>query len=257
MTDWTPLTEEFAIWRDLDLTLPLWWRDDDAIQPTPALDRLEQLARDVQIPVHLAVIPDHLHPELGAYIQNAPQLRAITHGWTHRNLALPPRKSCEFGRGRATAEVAPEITEGAALLQRHFGAKARAVFAPPWNRFFLDHAPLLARAGYAALSLYKPRIWRMAAPGVELINTHVDPIDWRGTRALLPPEQIIARTAKLMRDRRMGYTDPAEPLGFLTHHLVHGDAIWHFSAEFLNVMRAGPVILARMPRFSAQKDTAP
>ena len=31
---------ELAQWRSEELTLPIWWRDDDAIAPTPALERL-------------------------------------------------------------------------------------------------------------------------------------------------------------------------------------------------------------------------
>jgi hypothetical protein len=244
MYNWSPLLEEFRIWRDLGLILPFWWRDDDAIQPTPELDRLTKLSQSLGIPVHLAVIPDHLHPELGPYVRGNSNLRAITHGWTHRNLALPRKKSSEFGANRAPNDVQREIAEGAQIIRKHFGASFIPIFVPPWNRFFHGHASLLAEAGYTALSLFKPRIWQMAAPHVELVNTHVDPIEWRGNRALSPPDQIIAKTVKLLRDRRMGYTDPREPLGYLTHHLDHTEDIWHFSEHFLTVMRDGPTRLA-------------
>jgi hypothetical protein len=43
-TDWTPLRKELAIWRAEGLTLPLWWRDDDAVTATAALDRLVALS---------------------------------------------------------------------------------------------------------------------------------------------------------------------------------------------------------------------
>jgi hypothetical protein len=37
--DWTALDAELAAWDQAGLTLPLWWRDDDAVKPTPALDQ--------------------------------------------------------------------------------------------------------------------------------------------------------------------------------------------------------------------------
>ena len=244
MYDWSPLLEEFHIWRDLGLTLPLWWRDDDAITPTPELARLDALSKSLEIPVHLAVIPNQVQTDLAPFVRAAPNLRAITHGWTHRNYEQRPTKSSEFGPSRSADEARREILAGAKIIRAQFGASALPIFAPAWNRFFLDHAPILAEAGYSALSLYKPRVWQMAAPGVELINTHVDPIEWRGSRKLCPPGEIIAKTVKLLRDRRMGYTDAREPLGYLTHHLDHTEDIWHFSEHFLTVLREGPTRLA-------------
>ncbi|MEM9579213.1 MAG: polysaccharide deacetylase [Pseudomonadota bacterium] len=254
MHDWSALQDEFAIWRALGLTLPIWWRDDDAVRVTSALERLAALSARVGVDVHLAVIPDHLQSDLAPFVQAQGRLWAITHGWTHRDLSLPRKKSCEFGRHRPADEVRREVLAGARIIRRSFGTSARAVFAPPWNRFALDHAPVLAEAGYSTLSLFKPRIWKMGASGVELINTHIDPIAWRGTRALCPPEEIIAKTVKLMRDRRMGYTDPDEPLGYLAHHLDHTEAIWDFTEEFWDIMLSGPVSLAQLPHFPADME---
>ena len=55
--DWTPLRQELALWRSQGLELPFWWRDDDAVEPTPALAQLADLSRAVAVPVHLAVVP--------------------------------------------------------------------------------------------------------------------------------------------------------------------------------------------------------
>ena len=51
-------TAELARWRAEGLSLPIWWRDDDAIAPTPALERLLALAEQFEAPLHLAVIPE-------------------------------------------------------------------------------------------------------------------------------------------------------------------------------------------------------
>ncbi len=255
MYDFSPLLEEFRIWRDLGLTLPLWWRDDDAISVTPELDRLSNLSKNLGISVHLAVIPNQLQADLAPLVKGTPHLRVITHGWDHRNYEVKPAKSSEFGRSRPPVDARGDILQGANIMRAQFGASAAPIFAPAWNRFFLGHAPFLAEAGYAALSVYKPRIRQMAAPGVELINTHIDPIEWRGSRRLCPPGEIIAKTLQHLRNRRWGYTDAREPLGYLTHHLDHTEDIWHFSEHFLNVMREGPVRLASFSPLHEPKDT--
>ena len=60
MSVFRPLTDEFDRWADQGLTATLWWRDDDAIAPTPALDRLLDAAGPV--PLTLAVIPALAEP---------------------------------------------------------------------------------------------------------------------------------------------------------------------------------------------------
>ena len=70
------------------------------------------------------------------------------------------------------------------------------------------------------------------------MNTHLDPIDWRGTRGLVAPDQLVARTVDLLRDRRLARADNAEPFGYLTHHLVHDDAIWDFTASLISRLLA-------------------
>ena len=42
--DWGPLTHELKLWSDAELTLPLWWRDDDAVTVTPQLETLSALS---------------------------------------------------------------------------------------------------------------------------------------------------------------------------------------------------------------------
>jgi len=94
--------------------------------------------------------------------------------------------------------------------------------------------------GYRILSTATPRNAIWAAPGLEQINTHLDPIDWRGSRGLVPPEDLIAQTVNLMRDRREGHADNSEPFGVLTHHLVHDPDIWAFTQDMLPRLLDGP-----------------
>lgn len=87
----------------------------------------------------------------------------------------------------------------------------------------------------------------MAAPGLSQINTHLDPIDWRGSRGLADPDMLISQTVALLRDRREGRADADEPFGVLTHHLVHDQRIWDFTEHLLSQLLDGPVRIWTAP----------
>ena len=55
--DWSPVLAEQALWRAEGLVLPVWWRDDDAVDATAPLETLIAVSDAVGLPVHLAVIP--------------------------------------------------------------------------------------------------------------------------------------------------------------------------------------------------------
>ena len=242
--DWANLDAELALWRAEGLHLPIWWRDDDAIAPTPALDRLAALAEDLSLPVHIAVIPNHAEPALAAYSKDRPLIRPLVHGWQHISHAPDGAKKAEFGHPRPDA--AHELAQALNRMQQLFGDDLLPIFVPPWNRLDDGLLPVLADAGYVGVSTYLPRDNRIAAPGLVQINTHIDPIFWRGTRSLVPPDTLIADITKLLQDRRKGLTDPQEPLGFLTHHLVHDEDIWGFTHACLARLLDGGAVPAQM-----------
>ena len=90
--DWTALDAELDVWRAGGLTLPFWWRDDDAVEGTPDLDRLLALSARCNVPLHLAVIPAHVRAELVAASGDA---IVLVHGWAHANHSAEGEKSCE------------------------------------------------------------------------------------------------------------------------------------------------------------------
>ncbi|TDK50553.1 polysaccharide deacetylase family protein [Antarcticimicrobium luteum] len=239
--DWTPLDREFDRWRQAGMTLPLWWRDDDAIAPSAALDELTALADEVALPVHLAVIPAAADPALAGAVRAHPGLIPVVHGWAHRNHAPEGAKKAEFGAHRPLPVMAKEARDGLARLRALFGPALRPVFVPPWNRIAPELLPALPGLGYAAISTFTPRKSAQAAPGLVQVNTHLDPIDWHGSRSLTDPAALIAQLAAQLADRREGHTDNGEPYGLLTHHLVHDAAIWAFTRALLGRLRAGPV----------------
>ena len=57
MSSWQALAEEAARWHEAGRTAQLWWRDDDAADSGPALDRLLELHRQTKVPLSLAVVP--------------------------------------------------------------------------------------------------------------------------------------------------------------------------------------------------------
>lgn len=231
--DWSPLKAELAIWRGEARVLPIWWRDDDAVNDTPALAQLTGLAETLGLPVHLAVIPKFAQASL-VEVCRSPWAVAMVHGWAHQNHAPEGQKKAEFGWPREGA--ADEIQKGIGALQQMFGADLVPVFVPPWNRIDAGLIAALPDLGFAGLSTFTPRAARLATPGLVQINTHVDPIYWKGGGGLVPPEVQIAALVQNLQDRRFGRTDNAEPLGFLTHHLVHNHDIWAFAEACLGTL---------------------
>lgn len=246
--DWSPLRKELALWRADARDLPIWWRDDDAVSVTPALERLAQMSEDLRVPLHLAVIPRDAETELADFCAGPAEITALVHGWAHQNHAGLLRKKTEFGQDRQGID--DEAAEGLARIKALFGTAALPVFVPPWNRIAPDFITRLPGLGYTGLSTYTPRPARLAAPGLVQINTHIDPINWRGGGGLVPPDAILAGLVKTLENRRLGKSDAAEPLGFLTHHLVHDEDIWAFAQTCLSELIEGgarAVNLARVP----------
>ncbi len=239
--DWSSVTNELALWHSAGLTLPLWWRDDDAISATPDLEQLIALSKAVNVPVHLAVIPQMADAGLAARVADCENLIPVVHGWAHENHAPKPDKKAEFGATRG--DVTREIETGMTRLKTLFAGRLKPMFVPPWNRIAPQHYSALIKAGFSTLSTFTPRTGQDAAACLEQINTHLDPIAWRQGKTLVAPDQLVAQLSQLLADRRMGVTDNSEPLGLLTHHLVHTPEVWEFSRQALLTLQSGPVTI--------------
>ncbi len=244
--DWSDLHAELSEWQAQGLRLPFWWRDDDAIAPTPALSRLTDLSARTGVPVHLAIVPRHATADLAKCVADTLTLIPVVHGWAHENHALPDAKKSEFGT--AVPRARHDIQLAISTARDLFGARFAPMFVPPWNRIARDLYPDLVVAGFDMLSTFTPRKAVQPVPHLTQINTHVDPIDWRGTRGLIAPDILIAGIVAQLRDRRTGDSDASEPFGLLTHHLVHTEEVWAFTAQFIEVITQGPVDLFRADR---------
>ena len=151
LAQWTDLADELDRWGEQGRIATLWWRDDDAVAPSPRLDDL--LATAGEVPVALAVIPALADPALAARLGRSAGSRVcvLQHGWRHVDHASGGKKS-EFPPSRSRAQMAADLAEGRTRLIALFGARALAVLAPPWNRFDDNSLSLLAANGIGAIS---------------------------------------------------------------------------------------------------------
>jgi hypothetical protein len=230
---WQRLAAELDRWGPGEATL--WWRDDDAALPTPALDRLLALGPQ---PLALAVIPGQASALLPERLAGRP-VDVLQHGFAHVNHEPAGEKKAELGSARPAATVLGELARGRQRLERLFGRRALPVLVPPWNRIAEALVDRLPGLGYAGLSTYGPR---PAAPGLHRVNTHVDIIDWRGGRAFIGAAAALDLTLAHLSARRTGRADRREPTGILTHHLVMAEAGFAFLGELLAASARHPAV---------------
>jgi len=227
--NWRALDEELARWRDAGRTPEFWWRDDDATAPTAPLRHLISLAKASGVPVALAVVPLAAVPELFA----GHDARVLMHGTDHRNRAAPGEKKTEFAAAEPEEDALARLTAARERLARLAVGRFLPVLVPPWNRFKRTLLARLPAAGLHGLSAYGPRAAAQAARGVAQINTHVDLIDWHGTRGFVGEEAALRGVLKQLA------AQSGEPTGVLTHHAVHDEAAWAFLERLFERTRRG------------------
>ncbi|MET0744799.1 MAG: glycosyltransferase, partial [Microvirga sp.] len=242
--DWHPADEALRRARDRGYTPGFWWRDDDAVAHTPALDRLLSLAARHGVGIALASIPALIEPSLTEALADAAQVDVLVHGLTHANHAPPDAKKAEFAGHRPIDRLVADARLGLDLARARFprgpaasatarGARLVPVIVPPWNRIAPELVARLADLGFSGVSTFRERARAEAAPGLVQVNTHLDPIDWHGSRGLGDPERIVANLALGIHARADGAADAGEPIGLLTHHRVHDGAVWTFCERLL------------------------
>jgi len=234
--DWSTVDNLLSRAADSGRTLTFWWRDDDATAHTPALDRLLALARHFATPIALAAIPSRLDASLTQRVAAEPDVHILVHGLSHTNHAPPGEKKSEFGPHRSPETLLAEAHEALRRTKETAGARFLPVFVPPWNRVAPALAADLPCLGYCGLSRFGPRDTRGGVAGLIQVNTHLDPIDWEGSRDLVSPDVLIGRVARAMGARLDGTAGAEEPIGLLSHHLVHKESTWHFCHMLLEYL---------------------
>lgn len=234
--DWSCLDQALDRAADRGCAIRFWWRDDDAATQTPQLDRLLDLARRYGAGIGLAAVPQQVRPPLAERLREEAGAFALVHGWSHANHAPPGEKKAEFGGHRPLATMAEEAGSALRALEAALGPKVLPVFVPPWNRIAPTLAARLPGLGYTGLSAFKDRDRHSSVTDLVQINTHIDPIDWHGTRSLAAIEGILAQIAAAIDRRVDGIADPDEPIGLLTHHLIHEETVWLFCERLLSYL---------------------
>lgn len=233
LSSWSALAEELDAWREAGRTPELWWRDDDASAPTPALARLLDASRRCGVIVAIAAIGEQAEPAL---LEQAACV--ILHGCDHRNRAASGEKKTEFPAGESDEAALERLRRTRRRFASLAGERFVPVLAPPWNRLREALVPRLREAGLRGLSRYGARRAARGGGPIE-VNTHVDLIAWRRDRRFVGEAEALALLVDHLRARREGTADPREPTGILTHHALHDGESWAFLERLFDETRRG------------------
>lgn len=229
------LTDHLDWFAERGRKVRFWWRDDDAIEPTPALDRLLDLANRHDVDIALAVIPKTATEGLAERLSSEPHALVLQHGWQHKNFQRKDlgEKAAELGTRRDADDLMAQLKEGKARLESLFGEKFLPAIVPPWNRIAPDISRRLPAIGLPGLSTFT---WHNF-PRAHQVQSHVDILKWKKQVRFIGWESARLRfDLQLTRRRNTG----AEPLGLLTHHLAHDGASFDFLEEFLAIAAHHP-----------------
>ncbi|MEA2709238.1 MAG: hypothetical protein QOF78_1839 [Phycisphaerales bacterium] len=238
---WDMLARELDAWSAAGRTAELWWRDDDAVTTTTALDNLLSLG----VPMVLSVIPAHASADLSERLQRAPHVVIIQHGWAHTNHAADCERKIELGGARADRLVLDDLSRGHRRLRELIPLeRLLPVLAPPWNRIADAIVPMLPPLGFSGLSRWRPRVHEFPATGLREVNVHVDVCDWNAGARFVGSRHALHRLVSHLAQRRRGGIgiDPAEPTGMMTHHLVHDLATWRFLERLVAATTKHPAV---------------
>jgi hypothetical protein len=224
VASWRALADEAARWRDAGRTAQLWWRDDDAVAHTQALDRLLDLRRDVAVPLALAVVPAPATRGLAGRLAGEAGIDVLQHGYAHVNHAPAGEKKAELGAHRPARLVLGELGTGWVALEGLLGRSVLPVLVPPWNRIAPGLVPALPEIGFRGLSTFGPRR-RVRLGALREVNAHVDLLDWKHGRGFVGEAPALAvLLAALQAAREVS----PEPVGVLSHHLAMDAKAWDF-----------------------------
>lgn len=228
MSSWDHLRTELDLWQSEDRVATAWWRDDDAVTVTPALETILSFEQDYKVPLALAVVPADLRDDLPERLVETLDTRVLQHGWSHTNNMPDGRKKQELDDVRDIGDVVADLRKGFSVMQSRFGNRFLPVLVPPWNRVAEDVVAALNSLGFCGISTFNPRKKAEPYKGIVQVNTHADVIDWRGTRGFVGEDAVLGTMVAHLAARRTGQVDPDEPTGVLTHHLVHDAATTKF-----------------------------
>ena len=227
MDNWQALRDELDKWPQ---PVQFWWRDDDAIEDTQALQKLLTIAQRYSTAVHLAVIPQRLHPSLSIIKTpaNQPYCYVLQHGIEHLSHALPEQRKIELGGSQDISVLAAQLGIGRQRLKAEFERQYLDILVPPWNRIAEQLVKQLPQIGYRKLSvLGVPKELDSAYQ----VNVHIDIIN-RKRRGFAGEATILGKLIEHLQFQRTSAY--AQPCGLMTHHLDHDLQCWQFLDKFFS-----------------------
>jgi hypothetical protein len=231
---WAALSSALRRRSEAGNPLRVWWRDDDAVRPTPALEKLLNLSHRHELPIALAVVPAHLDPGLPSALAAAgADVTVMQHGFAHRNEAVPGGRAVECGGRRETAAILNDLEDGRQRLAAAFAERFQPIMVPPWNRIEDRLTERLPALGYVGLSVFGKEGERRE-PGLTIANAHLDVLRWKGGARFAGEAKLLRETLDWL-DRNPADEDIV--FGLLTHHLDHDEATWGFLDRLLPILR--------------------
>lgn len=223
------LIEEFAMWIAENRQIRLFLRDDDAISDTPALRKLSDMCAHYSAPLLLAAIPKFADKSLAKLIGKVPLLTPAVHGYAHVSHSPMDHKPCEHDRFRPLETVVEEMVTARETLSALFDRNLSGLLVPPWNRIHDEVLPHITQSGFAGISAHG---WMKDAMRAPMVNVHMDIMHWSGGVVGRDREWIYRELAENLATARKS---DWQPVGILTHHLVHDDQAWDSLEAILEV----------------------
>jgi hypothetical protein len=217
------------------------------------LEQLRDFADRYDIRIGLAAIPGKILPGLTHFLDHhTRQFYPMCHGWKHINHSRG-NKPGEFGPDRPLSNMIKDAESALSLFSEHFDS-VKAIFVPPFNRVTPAVVKALPNIGFFGVSLmpnYLERKILQFGPqlawsnlikipefsGSPRMDVHLDMINWK-TKTAPETKTIVDHLMRHLRGRRLGLMATDTPIGLLTHHLVHNDAIWRACDEAMEVLRS-------------------
>ena len=232
---WRPLHAELERWTQAGRVADLWLRDDDAVRADRCARPPARSHRPPCDPGHVGGDPGACRrAACGAACPGAPASPSQCTAGRTRTTRRPARRNRSLERIARPASCSPNWSRAKAVIDRLFAGQAAPVLVPPWNRIDAALLPALAETGFAALSVFG----RAKPATIPIVNTHVDIIDWHGGRSGKDHGGLVRELAAELRWRRE--TGSREPVGVLTHHLVHDEIAWLFLQGLFEATAGNP-----------------
>lgn len=238
-----PLSAELDLWNWTGTPARLWWRDDDAVEPSMELNTLIDLTEAHHAPCGLAVVPEKAGEPLRKFVSGTGYIWILQHGYAHANHAPKGSGAWELGLHRPKEVVLDELRAGMSKLSQLFKDRFVPVVVPPWNNIDPGLYPYLPNLGYRGVSAEYSRKRPAAPAGLIMADAHADLLNWKDKERgphFAGAEKCVKLVADHLKAKRKGLAVPTEPTCVLTHHLNMDAAAWDFLQSLLSYISEHP-----------------